>query len=316
MRNGVAVTLTLLLGMGVVAGAEPPPPAPAASSAPSAISPTFAESAALVAVSAAGDRELSLRVARFPGRNQATLWLAFFVGDKRYGAVLEDVSLGAFTGKTPVEDREVSFAVEGAAEARLACRDRDTAAMRCTAHAEALAFETNDPPIGSGTIPVAVDAEFVARHRTAPARAGRVETFGTVLVTLTTPHGVTRFEAPGKWHEQTGERSRFAAAFTYFAIQGEGASLLAGLSGGSPWGFALLDGARVDVVTFTIAPVGAPRRKFRVELANGRTIEGETAIVRETSVPIEGQRRPSATVRVETNLGPMSGHLNDWNPPQ
>ena len=309
MRIGVALALALSSAGGNMALAEPPAPT-------AATSPTFAESAALMAVSPTGDRELSLRVARFPGRGAATLWLALFIGDERYGAALEDVHLGAFTGRTPVEDREVSFAVEGPAQARLECRNRDTAAMRCTAHAEALAFATNDPPLGNGTLPVSIDAEFVARHRATPARAGRVEVFGTVKATLTTPKGVTRFEAPGKWHEQTGERPRFAAAFTYFTIQGSGASLLAGLSGGSPWGFAVLDGATVDVSTFTIAPLGPPSRSFRVELADGRVIEGETAIVRETSVPIEGQRRPSATVRVETNLGPMSGHLNDWNPPR
>src|SRR5688572_3067457 len=163
MKLAVGVAIAVLLGASaVVSAAQVQAPAgtpPSATSAPP--SATFAESAALVAVSPTGDRELSLRVARFPGRDRATLWLALFIGEKRYGAVLEDVSLGAFTGRTRVEDREVSFAVEGPAAdrrgkigAQLRCEDRDTAAMRCTAHAEALAFESNDPPVGSGTIPV------------------------------------------------------------------------------------------------------------------------------------------------------------------
>ena len=97
-------------------------------------------------------------------------------------------------------------------------------------------------------------------------------------------------------------------------MQGEGGSLLARDGGGSTWGFALLDGETVGVETFTIDPLGTPERSFHVELADGRSIDGKTAIVRETSVPIEGERRPSATVRVSTNLGEMIGHLNDWQP--
>jgi hypothetical protein len=158
-----------------------------------------------------------------------------------------------------------------------------------------------------------------------------MEVFGTVEGTITTPRGVHRLSGRGKYHEQTGERPRFAGAFTYFAIQGDGGSLLARVGEAAPappttpaaprpgsgatWGFALLDGETVAVKTFTIDPLGTPERAFSVELADGRTIEGETEIVRETSVPIEGERRPSATVAVSTNLGRMIGHLNDWQPP-
>jgi hypothetical protein len=285
-----------------------------ADTADAAISPTYAESSALVAMTDGGETELGLRIARFPGRGQGTLWLSAFVGDERYGVAQEDVELGDTTGPTPVELGEARFAVSGPASASIECRDRHTAEMVCTAHAEAMTHEDLHPPLGAGSVPLRIDATFRARHAGDRARPGRVEVFGTVEATITTPHGVHRLESRGKYHEQTGERPRFAGPFTYFAIQGEGGSLLARTGAGTVFGFALLDGTTVDVSTFTIDSLGTPERSFRVELADGRTIEGKTRIVRETSVPIEGERRPSATVLVSTNLGEMIGHLNDWQP--
>ena len=47
---------------------------------------------------------------------------------------------------------------------------------------------------------------------------------------------------------------------------------------------------------------------------SGQVIEGEAAVRRQNSVPIEGQRRPGSTVVLTTNVGKMAGHLNDWQP--
>jgi hypothetical protein len=281
----------------------------------SATAPTYAESSALVAMTDGGDTELALRIARFPGRGEGTLWLSAFAGEERYGVALEDVELGDTMGPTPVDRDQARFAVVGPAQASIECRKRHTAEMVCTAHAEAMTHEDLHPPLGSGALPLRIDAVFRARHAGDGVRAGRMEVFGTVDATIETPRGVHRFTSLGKYHEQTGERPRFAGPFTYLAVQGEGGSLLARGGGGSIFGFALLDGAPVRVESFVIDPLGPPERSFRVGLADGRSIEGTTEIVRETSVPIEGDRRPSATVVVSTNLGRMTGHLNDWQPP-
>jgi hypothetical protein len=295
----------------------PPPapePAPVEAAAVEAVSPTYAESAALMAVSGDGASEITVRIARFPGRGAATLWLTAYVGARGWGLAQEDVELGDAAGITAVEEGEASFAVTGTAQARIECRQRHTAAMTCTVRAEGLAHESLDPPLGKGMVPLRIEAAFQARHAGDSARPGRLEIFGSVTATIESPDGTHRFESLGKYHEQTGERPSFAGPFTYFAVQGEGGSLLARGGGGSTWGFALLEGATVKVETFTIDPLDTPDRAFRVELADGRAIEGRTEIVRRTSVPIEGERRPSATVRVTTNLGPMVGHLNDWKP--
>jgi hypothetical protein len=334
-RHWTALGLSALLAVacgGVDRAPVPEAPAPAAvdsaagavSAAPAAddtpVSPTYAESSALVAMNDDGSTEIGLRIARFPATGKGTLWLSAFAGNERYGVALDDVDLAGVSGPTPVELAQARFAVGGTGRASIECRDRHTAAMVCTARAEAMTHEDLHPPLGAGTLPLKIEAVFHARHagdRTpaGPARPGRMEVFGTVEATITTPRGVHHLTSRGKYHEQTGERPRFGGAFTYFAVQGEGGSLLARTGSGSTWGFALLDGETVAVKTFTIDALASPRRAFRVELADGRSIEGRTEIVRETSVPIEGERRPSATVLVSTNLGAMTGHLNDWQPP-
>ena len=299
---------TTALAAVLLSGAAPAPPAV------EALPPDYGESVALVGWSADGRRELSVRMARFPGRGAATLWLAILLdeGDE-WSVALEDVEPEG-RERTPVEASEVAFAVSGPARARFECRARDSAAMVCTVEAEALAHRTRHPPLGSGTVPVRVSARFTASHRGVPARSGRFEVFGSVEATLETPAGVERLSAPGKWHEQTGERPRFAGAFTYLSVSGEQGSLLAIRSAAATSGFALVGGRSIAVRELTIDPVGPPRRRFRAALADGGSVEGEAVLVRETSVPIEGRRRPGATVRVTSSLGEMVGHLNDWKP--
>jgi hypothetical protein len=68
------------------------------------------------------------------------------------------------------------------------------------------------------------------------------------------------------------------------------------------------------VRTFTIDPLGPPERNMRVELETGQAIAGKAIVKRRNSIPIEGQRRPGSTIVLTTNVGPMAGHLNDWQP--
>jgi hypothetical protein len=296
--------------------------APEATAAP--ISAHYAESAALVGWSADGSEEVSVRLARSPARGVGTLWLSIFEGAWSYSVALDPVTLGDERGRTAVEDGDATFAVGGpasptsgqapAGKARFACRARHSAAMACTIEAEAVAHRTPHPPLGAGTFPVRLEATFIASHLGVSARPGRLEVFGRVDATIETPQGVRRLAVPGKWHEQTGERPRFAGAFTYFSVTGRGGSLLALNVAGGTAGFALLDGHTVPVRTFSIDEAGSPRRRFAVTLEDGRTIDGETTVVRETSVPIEGRRRPGATVLARTSAGEMVGHLNDWKP--
>jgi len=136
---------------------------------------------------------------------------------------------------------------------------------------------------------------------------------GRIWATVRTPSGVNKFQGFGKWHEQVGDRPRFASAFTYLGVMGDRIGLLAVWLKAGAFGYARLGNQTIPVKTVVIDPIG-PRRRFRVELDNGRVIEGEAVTKRAISTPVEGSRRPSTTVMVKSDIGPMVGNLNDWDP--
>lgn len=279
------------------------------------LSATYAESVALAGLQLDGEQEFSVRLARFPGRNRGGLWLSALVGGRRFAGAASGVELGALRGRTPVEADAVVFEVSGdPTAARFESRDRHSGAMLGIVRATGRVQRADHPDEGAGDERVSIEAEFRAAHEGVRVRPGRLEVMGRVTAILTTPDRVYRLEVPGKWHEQTGERPRFAPAFTYFNLLGESAALLASRTANRPWGYALLDGRVVRVTDFTIDPYGTPRRAFRVALEDDRVVEGEARVKRETSVPIEGRRRPGALVVARTRLGDMVGHLNDWDP--
>jgi uncharacterized membrane protein len=277
------------------------------------LSPNYAESVQLAGLMRDGAREISLRVARFPGRGAATLWATACLGDKVYNAAMEDLTLGEFTGRTRVEERTVTFAITGADEARLT-REltaagwlKGTVKVRCAAHA------TPDPPPGRGSQPLVIEARFESNHAPVNVRPGRTEVMGRVWATVRMPAGMHEFQGFGKWHEQVGERPRFAAAFTYLGVMGERNGLLAVAYQGGAFGYARLG---EQIVAVRAAEFDAPsaRRRWRVTLANGRVIAGEAVTLRTISTPIEGRRRPSTTVHVTSDIGALVGNLNDWEP--
>ncbi len=273
--------------------------------------PAYAESAALVGLTSDGRRGVSLRVGRFPQRGEATLWAMLCLDDTIYSAALGDLSLGDFNGRTRVEEPTARFEIAGAAHALLTRTNENSlkamARVSCNAHLSA------DPPEGGGDYPLIIEASFESGHRPVQVRPGRLEVMGQVKATVRTPLGVHRTEGPGKWHEQVGDRPRFAPAFTYLSVMGERKGLLATKRQDGAYGYAWLGDHVVTVKTVDIDPM-AKRRRFRAVLENGHVIEGVAVTERTTSVPIEGQRRPGATVLVTSNIGPMVGHLNDWQP--
>jgi hypothetical protein len=105
--------------------------------------------------------------------------------------------------------------------------------------------------------------------------------------------------------------AEFATPFTYLTATSRDHGLLAVARQPSPFGFAWIGGETFKVKAVTIAPP-ADRRAFTVELEDGRRLDGETRTIRTISTPIEGQRRPSATIKVTSSIGDMIGHINDW----
>ena len=90
-------------------------------------------------------------------------------------------------------------------------------------------------------------------------------------------------------------------------------ALLAVTRGDSANGIVLEHGRATALTALRISPP-AQEREFEASLKDGRKIQGSARTLRSSSEPIEGKRRPSATVAADTALGPMVGQINDWSP--
>jgi hypothetical protein len=276
------------------------------------MSEDYAESVAIVGMSADGNLTFSGRLARFPSKQRGSLWLTITAGDQHY-SVAEEFSLKGFQGRTDTEAPNVEYMQPGPELAWFLRRGSNAEAFVGSVVVRACAHPEWDPPLGAGPIRVGFQAEFAARHPPVTTRTGRTEVFGTVSAALDLPDGQIGFEGLGKWHEQVGERPTFGGAFTYLSVQMPGLSILARAGRGASWGFVVSDGGPVSVKHFQIDPP-AQTRRFELELVDGRRITGTTSIRWVESVPIEGLRRPGAFVDVDCTLGHLMGQLNDWNP--
>ena len=276
-----------------------------------ALSPAYAESVEISGLTDDGASEFEVRVARFPPRSSGTLWATVCVADQIYNVALDDVRLPV-PGPTRVEGADAAFEVSTAsgAAARLD-RHRDGTLIG-TARVTVSAHRSANPPPGPGSEALTIDARFESAHAPVQVLPARLEVMGRVSATVRTPSGVVTIAGPGKWHEQTGNRPRFAAAFTYLTAASRDHGLLAVQRQPAPFGFAWMGRETVKIKTVKIDPP-ADRRAFTVDLEDGRRVDGETRAIRTISTPIEGQRRPSVTIKVTSTIGDMIGHINDWD---
>jgi len=270
-----------------------------------------AESVEISGLSEDGASEFEVRLARFPARASGSLWATVCLADQVYNVALDDVRL-AVPGRTRVEEVAAQFEVSDASGTSARLERHREGPLNGSARVAVSAHRSADPPPGSGTEAVTLEAQFESRHAPVQVLPARLEVMGRVSATVRTPSGVLTIAGPGKWHEQTGNRPRFAAAFTYLTATSRDHGLLAVMRQPAPFGFALMNGETFKVKAVKIAPP-ADRRAFTVELQDGRRIDGETRTIRTISTPIEGQRRPSATIEVTSSIGDMIGHINDWS---
>ena len=254
-----------------------------------------------------------VRIARFPEAESGSLWFYLFVDGVQYGLVDDAVTLPD-PGVTRIDAADARFALSGSSIASLAGSNRQGRSMGGVLTARGHLHRNAHPETGPGSVLVQIEATLEASHEPIRVRPGRIEVMGQVRGVVRIENAVHSFELPGKWHEQVGERPSFAPAFTYLSIQGNSVGLMATRHERGAWGYVFADGRTEAVVDLEIDGYGAAERAFSATLANGARVQGRATVVREVSVPIEGQRRPGATVLVESSLGPLVGVLNDWQP--
>jgi hypothetical protein len=288
-------------------------PAGARLAATGTMDQSYAESVAIDALSRDLSKAFGVRLGRFPPKGSGTLWISAYVDGSHYAMADAGLSL-AHDGPSLLEAPTCTFRVSGSSEAIFESAQRGSAGMTGSVRARSMVQATEHPDPGLGTIPVSVTAEFRVAHEPVQVRPGRMEVMGSVSAELVIDDVLHTLDAPGKWHEQVGPRPRFAPAFTYLFVQGDGIGIMASRHERGAWGYVLSDGATTALAALDIDPYGTRTRTFTATLADGRKITGTATVERETSVPIEGKRRPGTTVVVESDLGRMIGALNDWNP--
>ena len=272
----------------------------------------YSESVAMTGYAKDASFTFDVRIARFPETGSAALWFYVYAAGEQYALVDETVTTG--TGKTAVDLPDAGFSVSGSATATLAGRARDSDRMTGMLTARGHLHQNAHPPHGTGDTLVQIEAQITASHAPIVVRAGRLEVMGDVRGTVRIGNQAHTFAVPGKWHEQTGDRPSFAPAFTYLFLQGEGTGLMATRHARGAWGYLFEDGQTRKLAGIDIEPYGQPVRKFVASLDDGRTVTGAARIIREVSVPIEGARRPGAAVLADSDIGPLVGVLNDWQP--
>lgn len=273
----------------------------------------YAESVMIGFMSDDGTREISVRLARRPGEKRGEVWMSVAVAGSAWSVADDGFALSNPTA-TPVKADNVTF------EAHRKHQDisfrsvrRHGGAMQGEVRGGLRLLETRDPGPGPGQIPVNVDLRFKAGSAGFRVR-GRWELTGEVEGDVTIDGHSYHFAGPGKWHEQTGPRAKFAPAFTYLNLENRSVSLLAIGFKKRVAGYVLTQGKVLGVRSFTVDPQGMKSRHFKLMLSDRQVIEGTALTVQRWSVPIEGQRRPGTSVIAETTLGRMTGSLNDWNP--
>lgn len=283
----------------------------------------YAESVMIALLSEDGQLDLSLRLARFPLRGDAEVWLHFVQnsaqnsaeGDDAWSTVDDSLAVN-LNEATPVDNAVATFAATHPTQSLAFSSTQRGDQLRGHVEGILLVTRTRHAEKGTGTIPMEVSLDFVAQLGGFRSPNGRWELTGELRGEIRLEGKTIEIDQPGKWHEQTGPRAQFAPAFTYFNIQNESTSILVIAGRKRVGGYVESSGNVVPVTAFMIESEGPNDRKFSIELENGNVIEGMANVVQRWSVPIEGKRRPGSSVLVESNRGVFYGSLNDWEPPE
>lgn len=266
------------------------------------------------AFSSDGLSGFSLRVARYPGQAIAWLWFFVFTPDGVYGFNDDTLPLNGFQGVTDMEAGGATYEIPGLTTfertgARLGFRSVQLAGAVMGRH-------DAHPPRGAGDAPMQVMATFEPGHAPRSRVPNRMEAHGRARVRLTTPSGVIDLDAPAKYHEQHGNRPRFAHPFSYQALRNDRMAALGTRSlqrEGTvvETGFIDREGETVAVRSIALDAPG-PTRGLRFDLEDGSELAGVAESVHRFSVAIEDDRRHSSVVSFTTPFGTLTGLINEW----
>ena len=275
--------------------------------------PDYAESFMLSAISIDGQQELALRMARHPNRGSGTIWMHLAIEDVVYSRVVEQISVHRASS---CDGLEAPWSEVRLGEV-VVTRNGNSEQASIRVDASLKASKQRHPESGEGDHPVALSLEFRPDGREFRVHDGmRLEIYGEIWGTVTTPGRAWALRLPAKWHEQTGPRPAFAPSFTYLNLQNDETALLAIKYPRGVVGYLIDANGQRRVIGLEIDPEGPDRRRFRIEVEGGDDITGIASVAQRWSVPVDGKRRPGSGVVVESSIGTLAGSLNDWVDPQ
>jgi hypothetical protein len=276
----------------------------------------YSESVMIGLLSMDGRLDLSIRLARFPARNNGHVWAHLATPGGAWSVVDESFELSS-TAATDVSGAVVELRAQNEKSLiNFRSSSRRSEKMLGSVTGSLGISKTRHPDSKPGSIPFNFQLDFESGSTGFRSSTNRWELTGRVSGVVSVGDQTIRINELGKWHEQTGQRARFAPAFSYFNVQNEKMSVLAIGFRDRVLGYAMLGDNLLGLLEFDIADSTTPDREFSITLANQLKIEGVARVVQRWSVPIEGIRRPGTSVLVDSNLGTMVGSLNDWNPPE
>ena len=275
---------------------------------------SYAESVMLGLLSLDGSTDLSIRLARFPSKNKAEIWIHLATPEGAWSLVDDSFQLTTNL-VTEVTNNEVSFSASRTGQhIQFHSTARDSKSMRGQISGQLLLVNTRHPINEQGSIPFSFDLAFSASSEGFRSKSNRWELTGLVQGIVKINGEEMSLSESGKWHEQVGNRPKFAPAFTYLNLQNDALSLLAIKLEKRSVGYVRLNGKLTSIENFTIEAHGDNEHQFHISFDGGKSISGVTSEAQQWSVPIEGVTRPGSSVLVNSNFGTMTGTLNKWHP--
>jgi hypothetical protein len=278
-----------------------------------AMEPDWAESVAIDCVTDDGMIGFTLRLARYPARGLAWLWLHVLLPDGILGYNDDTLALTGFQGVTAVDADDVTYELPGQFRARLRRIGPRTAMISAAATVRAPAHRDPHARAGSGDQIVQIDASFRPAHAPVARHPTRMEVIGDVRATIRIANRAVEVVGRGHWHEQHGPRPHFAGAFTDLTLRGVQLSLVATKAANHDSGFVVRGGRITTITAIEIDPPAFERRVW-LQLDDGGVIEATARVTHAFSVAVEGQRRPGTAVVMDTPYGLLTGLIHDWQP--
>lgn len=252
-----------------------------------------------------------LRLCRYPENDTSWLWLHVF----HPGSVLayNDHYLPCPGGATP-EAAHATYALTGLPRVEITRDGASDAVRDVRAIATVAAHRDPHAPYGPGDVPLRVEARLRPRQRLGGTLAGRFEVHGGVQTRISLEDRELEIAGLGQWHEQFQEAPRFRVPFTYASLRGPEVSFVGLASAGRARGLLWRSAATRRVQELEISP-RALTRSLRLVDASGQRLRGEVFVSHDYSVPIYAGRRPGTLVSGTLAGQPVSGCVNDWDPP-